>query len=70
MRQLGIQLSGLIPPHLFACPKPEPGIPKPIWYDLFMFNGLRWEVVARLVDIGGIIGCLKVLFFYGWPSRN
>ena len=38
------------------------------WYFLFVFNELRWEVIVRLVDIGGFIGhhCLISVFIILW----
>ena len=45
-----IQLTGLTPPHVSACPYPAPG------YVVFIvFSCLRWEVVFCCVDIHGIV---------------
>jgi hypothetical protein len=49
-------LTGLTPPYVCACPKPGPGFPTSY---VVVFWGvqwvqLRWEVIVRFIDIGGI----------------
>ena len=54
-RRCVIQLIGLTPPELCACPKPGYVSPTPkvvVFY--IVFNDLRWEVSTRVVDIGGM----------------
>ena len=48
-------LTGLIPPHLCACPKPGFGFPMSYIMVFFKLNDLRREVAVRSVDIGGIV---------------
>jgi len=50
---LEIPLTGLTPPHVYACLKPGPEIPTS--YDLFCAKWAqwRWKVIVRFVDIGG-----------------
>jgi len=50
-----IPITDLTPPHVFACPRTC--ISNTIFCYLFVFNGLRWEVV---VDISGIYDHLLV----------
>ena len=59
--RVGIPLTGIILPHFCACPKPGPGFPTLYVVQLVQ---LRWEMIVRFVDIGGIDyhHCLKFLF--------
>jgi hypothetical protein len=50
-----IPLTSLIPPYICACPNPRPGFPVIYFMVFFVFNGLKWEVVAYFVDIGEIV---------------
>ena len=58
---VGIPSTGLTLPQFSSCPKPGPESPKP--HVVFVFNGLRWEGVARFVDIGEFVyvHCLNFL---------
>ena len=45
-----IPLTGLVPPHFFACPKERHGFPSTYAVDFaYLFNDIRWEVDVRLV---------------------
>ena len=52
---IGLSLTGLILPHLCACPKPGSGFPMPYVLGVFVSKELKWEVVVDFVDIGGIV---------------
>ena len=39
--RIEIPLTGFIPPHLCACPKPGPGFPASYVVLIFVFNDLR-----------------------------
>ena len=56
-----IQLTGLAPPHVSACPQTVNGYPTQSVVVFIVLNGLRSEVFVRC---GGIIGhhCLSFLF--------
>ena len=51
-------------PHCCVCPMPGLGFPTSYVVVFFMFNNLRWYVIVRFVDIGGIVDhqCLNCLF--------
>ena len=63
-RNIVIPLTSVIPPHVCACPKPEPGFLTSNVMVLFMFIELRWEVIVRFVDIGRFVDrhCLNSPF--------
>ena len=55
-----------------VCPKPGSAFPTPYVLVFFVFNGLRSEVNARFLDIGGIVDhhCLNFLFMnMKWCQR-
>jgi hypothetical protein len=58
------QLTGLTPPHFCVCPIPGPGFPMPYTIVVFIFNGLRCEVVIHFVEIDGIVDSLLKLSFH------
>ena len=47
-------LTGLIPPHFYACPNPGPGFLTSYVVVFFVFSELRWEVIVHFADIGEI----------------
>jgi hypothetical protein len=53
-RRARILLTSLSPPHCCVCSKPGPGFPTPYVLVFFVFSGLKWEVIAHFVDVGGI----------------
>jgi len=53
--RVDIAVTGLTPPHLYACPKSELRIPMPYVVVFFVFIDLRSEVVVRFVDICKIV---------------
>jgi len=59
-----IPLTGLTPPYLCAFPKQGSGYPTSYVVIFYLFNDLRWEVIVRFVDNGGIVDhhCLNFLF--------
>jgi hypothetical protein len=59
-----IHLTSSILPHFCARPKPWSLYSNAIYYDLFCVQWFNWEVIARFVDIGGIVDhhCLNFLF--------
>ena len=61
--RVGITLTSLTPPYFCASIKPGPGYPMSVSWS-FMFNDLRREVIARLVDIDRIVDhhCLNFVF--------
>jgi len=59
-------LTGLFPTHCHACPKSGSGLSKSYKLPLIVvFCELRWEVIFRFVDFGGINDhhCLDILLF-------
>ena len=52
----GIQLIHLILPRICTCPKPEPGFPMTYFVLFFVINCMKWEIIGRFVDVGGIVG--------------
>ena len=61
--RVGIPLTNLALPHFCVCPKLRPRFPTSYVIVFFMFNGMRWEVIVHLVDIGGIVD-----HHFLWPS--
>ena len=63
MGRFVILIPSLIPPHFCACPKQGSGFSTSHVMVFFMFNDLRWEVIVRFIDIGGIVDyhCLDFL---------
>jgi len=55
-RGVGTPLTGLTPPHLCACPMPGSGFPTTygVVCSCVQWVQFRWEVVVRVVVIGGI----------------
>ena len=60
--RVGIPLTGLTPPHFYACPKPGPEFPTS--YVVVFLCSVSSEVILRFVDIGEIDDhhCLNFLF--------
>jgi len=56
--------TGLTPSHVWACSKPVTAFQSANVMVIFVFNGLRWDVIVLFVDIGGIVEhlCLSYLF--------
>ena len=50
---IGNPIIGSTPAHIYTCPKSWCGFPSVLYRGIF-FN-LRWDVGARLVDIGGVV---------------
>ena len=46
--RVGIQLTGLTPPHFCACSKPGPWFPTSYVVVFFVFSELRWEVIVPI----------------------
>jgi len=56
MGMVGIPVTGLILPHLYTCPKPDPVYQRHNYVMIFfMFDDLRWEMIVRFVDICRIV---------------
>ena len=51
-----ISLTGLTPPHLWACSKHGPGFPISFVVVLFVFSDLRWETIVPFLDFGRFCG--------------
>jgi len=58
---VGVLITVLTPPHSCACPKQGPCFPN---ITCFQWIQLRWEMIIRFADIGGIDDhhCLNFLF--------
>ena len=65
-----IPLAGLTLPHACAFPKPGPGFPTSYVVVFFVFIELKWEVVVRFVDIGGIIDHHYLHFLFIIRTQN
>ena len=59
-----ILITGLTPPHFCTYSKTGPWFPTSYVLAFFVFSALRWEVIVRFIDIGGIDDhhCLNFLF--------
>jgi hypothetical protein len=51
-----LSLTGLTPPHIWACSKQGPGFPMSFVVVLFVFNDLRWERIVPFLDFGRFCG--------------
>ena len=48
--------------YFCACPKPGTGVPMSYVMVLFMFNGLRWDVIVCFVNNAGIVDHHRLIF--------
>ena len=62
--RVGMPLSGLNPSCYCSCRKPGSGFTTSYLVVFFMLRKLKWDVIGRFVDIGGIVDlhCLIFLF--------
>ena len=58
-----IPLTGVTQPHLCSCPNLWPWFPTSHVVVFFVFSQLKWEVIVRFVEIGGIVDHHYLTFF-------